>query len=171
MCHMDWLEFDGEACSTARALDVLGDRWTLLVLREIFNGVRRFDDISQHIGVARDVLTRRLTTLIDTGVVTKTPYQEPGRRTRFEYRLTPAGRDLRPVLLALMAWGDKHRSAEGPPMTVTHPDCGEPVHLRMVCEAGHELPDNAKLWATPGPGARRRQQPSPRKDKPQLQPA
>jgi len=151
---MDWLDFDGDACNTARALEVLGDRWTLLVLREIFNGVRRFDDISQHIGVARDVLTRRLTGLIDAGVVERRPYQEPGRRTRFEYRLTPAGRDLRPVLLALMAWGDKHRSTDGPTMELSDPECGAPVHLAMVCAQGHELPDNARLRVSPGPGAR-----------------
>lgn len=151
---MDWLDFDGQACSTGRALEVLGDRWTLLVLREIFNGVRRFDDISQHIGVARDVLTKRLNALIDDGVLEKRPYQQPGSRTRYEYRLTPAGLDLRPVLLALMAWGDMHRSGGEPPMTIVHRDCGEPVHLTMRCEAGHDLPDNAKLSMTPGPGAR-----------------
>jgi DNA-binding HxlR family transcriptional regulator len=153
---MRWLDYDGEACSAARALDVLGDRWTLLVLREVFNGVRRFDDISEHIGVARDVLTRRLTALVDEGVLTKVPYQEPGRRTRHEYRLTQAGKDLRPVLLALIAWGDEHRSTDGPPVTLTHPDCGAPVHLTMTCEAGHVLPANAKLSMTPGPGARLR---------------
>jgi DNA-binding HxlR family transcriptional regulator len=153
---MDWLDFDGQACSTARALEVLGDRWTLLVLREIFNGVRRFDDISDHIGVARDVLTKRLNTLIEAGVLTKQPYREPGKRTRYEYRLTAAGLDLRPVLLALMAWGDKHRSGGEPPVTITHRECGAEVHLAMRCEAGHDLPDNAKLSMTPGPGARLR---------------
>lgn len=153
---MRWLDYDGEACSAGRALAVLGDRWTLLVLREVFNGVRRFDDISNHIGVARDVLARRLTTLVDEGVLTKVPYQEPGRRTRYEYRLTQAGKDLRPVLLALIAWGDEYRATDGAPLTLTHPDCGAPVHLTMTCEAGHFLPDNAKLRMTPGPGARLR---------------
>jgi DNA-binding HxlR family transcriptional regulator len=153
---MRWLDYDGEACSAARALGVLGDRWTLLVLREVFNGVRRFDDISQHLGVARDVLTRRLTALVDEGVLTKVAYQEPGRRTRHEYRLTQSGKDLRPVLLALIAWGDKQRSSDGEPVSLTHPDCGAPVHLTMVCEAGHELADDAKLQMTPGPGARLR---------------
>jgi DNA-binding HxlR family transcriptional regulator len=153
---MRWLDYDGKVCSAARALDVLGDRWTLLVLREVFNGVRRFDDISEHIGVARDVLTRRLNGLMDEGILTKVPYQEPGRRTRYEYRLTPAGKDLRPVLLALIAWGDEYRSADGAPVTLTHLDCGAPVHLTMTCGAGHALPDDAKLWMTPGPGARLR---------------
>src|SRR5262249_35670511 len=156
ICVMRWLDYDGEACSAGRALGVLGDRWTLLVLREVFNGVRRFDDISEHLGVARDVLTRRLAALIDEGVLLKVPYQEPGHRTRHEYRLTQAGRDLRPMLLARMAWGDKYRSDGGTPMTLTHPDCGAPVHLEMACEAGHRLPDDSKLWMTPGPGARLR---------------
>jgi DNA-binding HxlR family transcriptional regulator len=124
------------------------------VLREIFNGVRRFDDISSHLGVARDVLTRRLTALVDEGVIARTPYKEPGHRTRYEYRLTPAGRDLRPVLLALIAWGDKHRADGGVPVTLTHPDCGAAVHLELRCDAGHALGDDAKLGMTPGPGAR-----------------
>jgi DNA-binding HxlR family transcriptional regulator len=153
---MEWLDYDGDACSAARALQVLGDRWTMLVLREIFNGVRRFDDISGHLGVARDVLTRRLTTLVDEGVLARVPYREPGSRTRYEYRLTPAGKDLRPILLALMAWGDRHRAdAAGAPMSVVHADCGEPVHLALECDAGHRLPIDARLEMTPGPGARR----------------
>jgi DNA-binding HxlR family transcriptional regulator len=153
---MEWLDYDGDACSAARALQVLGDRWTMLVLREVFNGVRRFDDISGHIGVARDVLTRRLNTLVDEGVLVRVPYREPGSRTRYEYRLSQAGKDLRPVLLALMAWGDRHRAgAAGVPVSVVHPDCGEPVHLALDCEAGHHLPIDARLGMVPGPGAQR----------------
>jgi HxlR-like helix-turn-helix len=106
--------------------------------------------------VARDVLTRRLTTLIDEGVLVRVPYQEPGARTRHEYRLTQAGKDLRPVLLALIAWGDRYRAGpEGVPATVVHAECGQPVHLALDCEAGHHLPIDAKLRTVPGPGARR----------------
>ena len=152
---MEWLDYDGEACSAARALQVLGDRWTMLVLREVFNGVRRFDDISAHIGVARDVLTRRLHTLVDEGILVRVPYRQPGARTRYEYRLTEAGKDLRPVLLALMAWGDRHRSdPAGIPVAVVHADCGGPVHLALECEGGHRLPLDARLRLDPGPGAR-----------------
>jgi DNA-binding HxlR family transcriptional regulator len=156
ICVMRWLDYDGEACSASRALGVLGDRWTLLVLREIFNGVRRFDDISRHLGIARDVLTRRLTSLVDEGVIKRVPYQSPGERTRYEYRLTEAGLDLRPILLALIEWGDKYRADGGVPMTLVHPECGAKVRLAMVCEAGHALPDDARLKMTPGPGARLR---------------
>src|SRR5215813_10036932 len=118
---MRWLDYDGEACSAGRALGVLGDRWTLLVLREVFNGVRRFDEISSHLGVARDVLTRRLAILVDEGILVRVPYQQPGARTRYEYRLTEAGRDLRPVLLALIEWGDRYRAGDdGVPFQVVH---------------------------------------------------
>jgi DNA-binding HxlR family transcriptional regulator len=152
---MRWLDYDSDACSAARALEVLGDRWTMLVLREVFNGVRRFDEISHHIGVARDVLTRRLAVLVDQGVLVRVPYQQPGERTRYEYRLTQAWRDLRPVLLALIEWGDRYRAGdEGVPVTVVHAECGAPVHLSLTCDAGHHLPVDARLRNVPGPGAR-----------------
>src|SRR5947209_18150506 len=89
---MRWADYDSQVCSVARTVEVLGDRWTLLVLRDIFNGIRRFADLSQHLGVARDVLAKRLATLVDQGLVHRVPYQEPGARTRYEYRLTDAGR-------------------------------------------------------------------------------
>jgi DNA-binding HxlR family transcriptional regulator len=152
---MDWAEYESETCSTARALEVLGDRWTILVLRDVFNGIRRFDDLSGHLGVARDVLTRRLAVLVDQGILTREPYQQPGARTRYEYRLTRAGRDLRPVLLALMEWGDRYRSGDaGVPVQVIHVDCGAPVRLQLTCESGHDLPMDARLRNVPGPGAR-----------------
>jgi DNA-binding HxlR family transcriptional regulator len=152
---VQWIEYDSGACSASRALEILGDRWTMLVLREVFNGVRRFDEISSHLGVARDVLTRRLANLVDEGVLTRMPYQEKGARTRYEYRLTQAGRDLRPILLALIEWGDRHRAGDdGVPVHVVHRDCGAPVHLSLTCEAGHQLPIDARLQNVPGPGAR-----------------
>src|SRR5690348_13077097 len=103
-----WSDYDSSFCSVARSVEVLGDRWTMLVLRDVFNGVRRFDDLSRHLGIARDVLTKRLASLVDEGVLERRPYQEPGRRTRYEYRLTQAGLDLRPVLIALIEWGDRY---------------------------------------------------------------
>src|SRR5215208_1487873 len=100
-------------CSMFRAMDVLGDRWTLMVLREAFNGVRRFTDMQRELGIARNVLTDRLNFLVDAGVLERRQYQE--RPVRHEYRLTGMGRDLQPALLALMHWGDTHLSPEGPP--------------------------------------------------------
>jgi DNA-binding HxlR family transcriptional regulator len=153
---MRWQEFDSGSCSVARTVEVLGDRWTMLVLRDVYNGVRRFDELSQHLGIARDVLTKRLGTLVDEGILARVPYREPGARTRYEYRLTEAGLDLRPVLIALMEWGDRYRAEpDGPPLTVVHDECGERVHVRVECAAGHEVAARTRLRLRPGPGARR----------------
>ena len=149
--------WESGTCSIARAMSVLGEPWTILVVRDLINGVRRFDDLVAHLGIARTVLTRRLATLVDAGLVETREYREPGSRPRREYRLTAAGRDLRPVLLALVAWGDTHRARdEGPPMVPRHSGCGAPVHLETVCDAGHRLADDDPVRTTPGPGARRR---------------
>jgi DNA-binding HxlR family transcriptional regulator len=151
-----WSDYDSAFCSVARSVEVLGDRWTMLVLRDVFNGVRRFDDLSRHLGIARDVLTKRLATLVDEGILDRVPYRQPGARTRYEYRLTQAGLDLRPVLIALIQWGDRYRSDDGgPPVTLTHEECGEPVGVRVECAAGHEILARTRLRLHPGPGARR----------------
>jgi DNA-binding HxlR family transcriptional regulator len=154
--RVEWLEYDGSACSVARTAAVIGDTWTVLVLRDIGHGVRRFDDLATHLGIARNVLTRRLAALVDAGVVDRVPYREPGRRTRHEYRLTGAGRDLMPVLVAMMAWGDRHRAGpDGPPMRVEHAACGAPVQVELRCAEGHRLDPEDRLRTLPGPGARR----------------
>jgi DNA-binding HxlR family transcriptional regulator len=129
-----------EICSIARTAAVAGDRWSLLVLRDVGGGVRRFDELVKHLGVARDVLSKRLATLVEAGLVERRAYREPGRRERQEYRLTDAGRDFVPVLIALMHWGDRYRATPaGPPVTLRHADCGEPLHLELRCAAGHEV--------------------------------
>src|SRR5262245_52114273 len=154
---MRWADYDSRTCSVARTVEVLGDRWILLVLRDIFNGIRRFDELSGHLGIARDVLTKRLAALVDEGLIRRQPYQEPGARTRYEYRLTDAGRDLRPVLLALLAWGDRYRATpEGAPAQLFHAECGAPVRVEVRCEAGHEIGPRTRLGALPGPGPRPR---------------
>lgn len=156
MNSVEFTDYESGACSVARTLEVLGDRWTLLVLRDVLNGVHRFDDIQRHLGVARDVLTKRLAALVTEGVVERVAYQEPGSRRRFEYRVTPAGRDLRPVLLALIAWGDRHRGdGRGAPLVVTHAECGAQVRLVAECTAGHRVDPATALRTEPGPGARR----------------
>ncbi|MEA3077415.1 MAG: hypothetical protein QOF60_2323 [Actinomycetota bacterium] len=120
------------ACSIARTLEVIGDRWTLLILRDAFKGVRRFDDLQRDLGIARNILTDRLQKLVDHGVLTRTPYQS--RPERFEYRLTPKGRDLSPALVALMHWGDKWLAEDGrPPLVLTHKRCGQPVDQSFIC--------------------------------------
>jgi DNA-binding HxlR family transcriptional regulator len=151
---MDWKSLDTHQCSVSRTAAVVGDSWTAVVLRDLFNGITRFDDLATHLGIARNVLTRRLTALVDAGVVVRVPYQEPGRRERHEYQLTAAGRDLRPVLLAMLAWGDAHRAGDdGPPVRLEHPGCGAPVHVELRCAEGHALEPGARLHAVPGPGA------------------
>ncbi len=147
-------ELDSGTCSIARTMAVIGEPWTVLVLRDLLNGIGRFDELVAHLGVARNVLTRRLATLVDAGLVETREYREPGRRTRREYRPTAAGRDLRPVLLALMAYGDRHHAGpDGPPAVVEH-DCGAPVELREVCAEGHVLGPTDRVRTRPGPGSR-----------------
>jgi DNA-binding HxlR family transcriptional regulator len=149
---VEWKDLDSRRCSVARTADVIGDGWTVLVLRDLFNGIRRFDDLAAHLGIARNVLTRRLAALVDEGVVERVPYREPGSRERHEYRLTDAGHHLRPVLLAMLAWGDAYRAGpDGPPVRVEHPGCGAPVHVELRCTEGHLLDPGARLRSVPLP--------------------
>jgi DNA-binding HxlR family transcriptional regulator len=125
-------------CSIARSLAVVGERWALLVVREVSLGVRRFADIQQATGAPPAVLSARLRDLVAAGVLETRPYREPGSRSRLEYRLTEAGRSLQPVLAALKDWGDEHLCDErGVPVITRHVDCGSPVHAALVCEDGH----------------------------------
>jgi DNA-binding HxlR family transcriptional regulator len=147
-------ELDSARCSIARTVALVGDAWTVLVLRDLLNGIRRFDDLARHLRIARNVLARRLAALTEAGLVERVPYREPGRRERHEYRVTPAGRDLRPVVLAMLAYGDRHLAGpEGPPMLVEHDGCGAPVHVEVRCAAGHVVDAGTRLRAVPGPGA------------------
>jgi DNA-binding HxlR family transcriptional regulator len=150
-------EFESEFCSIARTLALIGDRWTLLVLRDVANGVRRFDDLVSHLGVARNVLSRRLATLSGAGLGVRSAYRAEGARERHEYRLSKAGRELVPILLAIMMWGDRHLAEdEGLPVVARHADCGAQVRVLVTCEEGHELGDRPRLRLEVGPGSRRR---------------
>ena len=125
--------YDTQVCSVARALEVIGDRWTMLVIRDAFLGVTRFDEIQRSLGVARNVLSDRLGRLVDEGVLERRRYQE--RPERFEYRLTQKGVDLWPVLVSLLKWGDLHAGdPSGPPMRVLHRGCGGEVDARFLCD-------------------------------------
>ena len=123
--------YDSQRCSIAKTLEIVGDRWTMLVIREAFWGTRRFDDFQRNLGIARTVLTDRLGRLVDEGLLRKQPYQE--RPARFEYRLTEKGIDLWPVLMALLTWGDRHAIEGPPPVVVLHRDCGGQVDDRRMC--------------------------------------
>ncbi len=152
---MDFRGLDSTRCSVARTAALVGDAWTVLVLRDLFNGIRRFDDLATHLHIARNVLTRRLTALAEAGLVDRVPYREPGRRERHEYRLTPAGRDLRPVILAMLEYGDRHLAGpDGPPMRIEHDACGSPVHVEVRCAEGHLVESGTRLRTVPQAGAR-----------------
>jgi DNA-binding HxlR family transcriptional regulator len=152
-----YTDYDSDACSIARTLALIGDRWTLLVLRDVANGVGRFDELAGHLGVARNVLSGRLARLAEAGLVERTAYREPGARERHEYRLSGPGRELIPILLAFMQWGDRNLAGpEGPPTVVRHVGCGAPVKVRLTCEDGHDLEERPRLRLEPGPGSRLR---------------
>jgi DNA-binding HxlR family transcriptional regulator len=118
-------------CSIARTLELIGERWTLLVIRDVFLGRRRFDEIQESLGVARNVLASRLRRLTDEGILERRPYQQ--RPERFEYFLTEKGLDLWPVLVSLMAFGDRHLTADEPPLRLIHEGCGGEVDDRRIC--------------------------------------
>jgi DNA-binding HxlR family transcriptional regulator len=132
-------------CSIARTLGVLGERWTFLILREAFLGATRFADFRQRLGIAPDVLSDRLSTLTEYGVLQKEPYQEPGERSRFAYRLTAAGQELQVILGALQQWGDDHLPhPDGPSMLRRRGGPGgPPLHVGYIDDEGREvtLPD------------------------------
>ncbi|MFC3713964.1 winged helix-turn-helix transcriptional regulator [Sphingoaurantiacus capsulatus] len=136
---MKWNDLASENCSLARSLAVVGDRWTLLILRDAFLRVRRFDDFQASTGIARRVLAERLPKLVDDGILEKLPYQE--RPIRYEYRLTPKGLDLYPVILALVHWGDAHYAGEaGPPLLHRHKACGHVFRSEVCCsECGEQV--------------------------------
>ncbi len=134
-------------CSIARTLELVGERWALLALREVFLGVRRFDAIQRNTGAPRDILSARLRKLLSAGLLERRQYQE--RPARFEYRLTEAGRDLLPVLLTLMDWGDKHLAEGEPPLTYRH-RCGADFKPVLVCQACGEPVTRRDLTVAPG---------------------
>ncbi|MGW7426132.1 winged helix-turn-helix transcriptional regulator [Streptomyces sp. NPDC054813] len=132
---------DEPACSIERSLQILGERWTLLVLREIFAGKDKFAEIQSSLGIATNLLSTRLKLLVESGVLCTQTYQVPGSRPRQSYHLTEAGRELRIVLLALQQWGDQHRPRPSGPSALRQTrSTGRPVHVALVDEDGHEVP-------------------------------
>lgn len=130
----------GERCPLERAVQLLGNRTTLLLLREVFYGASRFDELTRRVGVSETVASQRLRELVDAGVLAREPYREPGQRTRQAYVLTTAGHDLLPAVLALLQWGAAHTPGSAPP--VVHEGCGRPVGVELRCEAGHRVDED-----------------------------
>ena len=149
------MRYSAENCSIARTLEIVGEKWSLLVLRESFYGLKRFEEIQAAVGCARNVLSARLAKLVDEGILARRPYREPGTRERHEYVLTEKGLDLFPALVALLQWGDRWESdPEGPSVEVRHRDCGEPVHALLTCDAGHSHLSARDTYPALGPGAK-----------------
>ena len=157
MAAPEALKWSSEGCTIERTAEVIGDRWSLVILREVISGIRRFDQLTVRTGIPRQVLTGRLERLLDQGILRQEPYREPGQRQRLEYRLTDKGIDLYPVFVAMQQWGDRYLAAPGgPPTEFEHRDCGERVELVLRCEGGHEIESNRAVAGRLGPGAQRR---------------
>src|SRR3954447_16531689 len=143
-------DYDTQTCSIARALEVVGERWSLLIVRSVFLGVRRFDDLLEDLGITRSVLTARLARLVDEGLLERVPYQE--RPTRYEYFATPKGRDLWPVLTHLMQWGDAYYpDPAGPPRIAEHRGCGGRADAHPHSDRCGEPLTWATIVSVPGP--------------------
>jgi DNA-binding HxlR family transcriptional regulator len=139
-------------CSVAQALEIIGEWWTLLILRDCFLGIRRFDDFVDRLGISRNVLTNRLDKLVDTDLLERRPYDEA--RARYDYVLTDKGRALWPVLTALRQWGDEWILGDGnEPLLIEHRDHGHHAIARMTCDVCGEPLDARSVRAVPGPGA------------------
>ncbi|GAA4821238.1 helix-turn-helix domain-containing protein [Actinomycetospora corticicola] len=140
-------------CTVALTLAQVGDRWTILILRELFYGASRFDQIHSVLRCPRNLLAERLERLVDDEIIERSSYQEPGQRSRPAYGLTDRGRDLFPVLLALMQWGDHYLAGDVPPVIAEHSACGGILHAVLECEHGHHPVSVDEIDIRPGPGA------------------
>ena len=144
--------YEGQRCSIAKALELLGERWTLLVIREAFLGTRRFEAFAERLDIARNVLTARLSRLVEEGVLDRVRYQE--RPERFEYRLTEKGIDLWPVVVSLLQFGDRYYAPDGPPVELIHKNCGGHVDAHRTCDTCGQRLTARDVTGRPGPGAR-----------------
>jgi DNA-binding HxlR family transcriptional regulator len=142
--------YEGQNCSIARALEAVGERWTLLIVRELLRGPQRFSDLEEALEISKNVLAARLNKLVDLKIVAKSQYEVA--RGWSEYSLTRKGYDLFPVISALMAWGDQYEAPNGPPVVITHL-CGHPAGHVMVCEHCREPLNIKSVIPVPGPGA------------------
>src|SRR5947208_4738202 len=143
--------FEDMNCSVAQCLEVVGEWWSLLIIRDTFLGVRRFDDFHARLGISRNILNHRLSHLVEHGVLARVPYQD--NPPRWEYCLTAKGRDLWHVVTALRQWGDRWAAPEGPPLEMRHKSCGRVVKAVTVCSHCGELLDLRSVSVEPGPGA------------------
>jgi DNA-binding HxlR family transcriptional regulator len=150
------LNYSAENCSVTQALEIVGEKWSLLILREAFFGLRRFEEFQKALGCARNLLSTRLQRLVDEGLLAREEYQEPGLRARAQYTLTEKGADLLPTVIALLNWGDRWINPPGKrPLLVRHRDCGGNVSVELVCSRGHGELSLHDVEAKAGPGAKK----------------
>jgi DNA-binding HxlR family transcriptional regulator len=143
--------YDTQNCSAARALELVGERWSLLIIRDaLFAGHARFADFQRSLGVAPNILTARLDSFVAAGLMERRQYSE--HPEHYEYLLTGKGRDLAPVIVALTAWGDQHAAPNGPPIIYEHAACGSQIHQQIRCAACEEHIRNTDITVRPGPG-------------------
>jgi len=137
-------------CSVAQCLEVVGEWWSMLILRDAFLGVSRFDQFQERLGISRNVLNQRLANLVDAGVLVKVRYSD--HPPRYDYRLTERGRDLWPVLTAMRQWGDKYAAPDGPPLRVVHTSCGAVSEAVLTCSGCGQPLGFRDVRAVAGPG-------------------
>ena len=152
---LDWRKVATRPCPVASALDLFGDRWSMLIIRDVMNGVRRFDDLVARLGISRATLADRLRRLTSDGILVTADYDDVRGRVRTEYRLSERGWDLQLVLIALREWGDKHVLGEGnEPLRLVDRSTGHDVHLELVDDDTGEIVERRMLRHAPGPGFR-----------------
>jgi DNA-binding HxlR family transcriptional regulator len=146
--------FEDMPCSVAQCLEIVGEWWSMLVVRDAILGIKRFDEFQTRLGIARNVLTQRLNKLVAAGVLDKQRYQE--HPPRYDYVLTEKGRDLWPVITTLRQWGDRYAAPGGAPIAVVHQHCGHAGAFVLICAHCGERVTHRDVKATPGPGARKK---------------
>jgi DNA-binding HxlR family transcriptional regulator len=152
---MHWQSVDATTCSVGRTLAVVGEKWSLLVLRDAYNGLRRYDELHRHLGVSDAVLADRLRTLVAAGILERRGYRQPGRRAQAEYVVTDAGWELQPVVVGLLQWGDRHLPTdEGPLVEVRHRGCGGAVEAVVKCAQDGRVLTPRETELVPGRGMR-----------------
>ena len=149
---MQRTSFEDMNCSVAQCLEVVGEWWTMLIVRDVFLGVHRFDDFQRRLGISRNILNDRLRGLVEAGVLKKVPYQE--HPVRYDYRLTRKGRDLWPVLTAMRQWGDQWAAPDGARIEIVHDTCGHRAQAVLHCDHCGGTLDPHDLSVVPGPGLR-----------------
>ncbi len=151
---LEWASQDPSNCSIGHTIDLVGDKWALLILRELVFGLDRFDALQSHLAVSRRTLAERLEALVAHGLIEREPVKVPGQRSRHRYVLTPAGLELIPLIVALREWGDRHRpDASPPPVALLHRGCGASVGIHFRCDRGHDVPSGQDVRLARGPGA------------------